>query len=193
MNTAIFGGTFNPFHIGHEKMLNFLCQLDFIDRVLVIPDKIPPHKEVDFLASDFDRLEMCNIACKGLSKATVSDMEIKQEGKSYSIKTVRRLKELYPNDKFFFCCGGDMIACLDKWYDFENLIKETSFIAFCRNNSENFQKDVEKMRAMGAEIIVLNEEIPFVSSTDFRNSLKGELLPEKIYDYISKKEIYNAR
>jgi len=193
MNIAIFGGTFNPFHIGHEKMLKSVCDLDFIDKVLVIPDKIPPHKEVDFLASDKDRLNMCEIAVTGLKKAEVNDIEIKREGKSYSIYTILSLKALYPNDKFYFVCGGDMIACLDKWYDFEHLIKETSFLAFRRNNDEKFQSDVEKMQALGADIKVVDEEIPFVSSTDFRSTLGKELIPTKIYEYIKEKGIYDAR
>ena len=60
---AVFGGTFNPFHIGHYEILKYLCECPDIDKVFVMPDNIPPHKECEFLASDRDRINMCSIAC----------------------------------------------------------------------------------------------------------------------------------
>ena len=61
---AVFGGTFNPFHIGHYEMLKAICELDYIGTVLVMPDKIPPHKDMDFCVSDDDRIEMCRLVCE---------------------------------------------------------------------------------------------------------------------------------
>ena len=192
MNTAIFGGTFNPFHLGHLEMLKAVSDLEFIDRILLIPDHIPPHKETDYLADDIHRLNMCNIICKDFPKAEVSSIEVDRKGKSYTIDTVKELKNLYPNDNFYFVCGGDMIAILDKWYNFEELFKNVVFLSFTRNDKADFLRDVEKMKQLGAEIIVIDTPIPDISSTDFRNTLKRELLPKKIYNYIKEKGLYNA-
>ena len=193
MNTAIFGGTFNPFHIGHLKMLKAVSELDFLDRILVIPDHIPPHKQISYLADDVHRLNMCRLICEDFKKAEVCDIEIKRKGKSYTLDTVKELEKLFPGDKFYFVCGGDMIAMLDKWYNIHELIKKVVFISFSRNSNDGFLKDVEKMRKLGAEILVINTPIPDVSSTEIRNALKKELLPPKIYDYIIEKGLYNAK
>ena len=85
-NIAVFGGTFNPFHIGHYQMLEYVCGLKFIDRVLLMPDKIPPHKTCDFLASDADRIEMCRLVCEDFDKAELCLIEFEREGKSYTLK-----------------------------------------------------------------------------------------------------------
>lgn len=190
-NIALFGGTFNPFHIGHYEILSSLCGIDWIDKVFVMPDNIPPHKKCDFLASDRDRIEMCRIACEDYLKAELCLIEFEREGRSYSIDTVLLLKEKYPNDKFYFVCGGDMIATLDSWKNWERLIKETAFIAFSRKGISDFETHVKRMRNLGAEIYIINREIPDISSSGLRKSVIKEMLPEKIYSYITKRKIYN--
>ncbi len=193
MNIAIFGGTFNPFHSGHEKMLSAICNIGYIDKVLVIPDYLPPHKKTDYLASDTDRYNMCKIICEEYEKSEVSDIEIKREGKSYTVDTVKQLKDIYKNADFYFVLGGDMVSILDKWYKWEELLREIKFIAFSRNDDEEFIKNVDKMKSKGTNIKIVYEEIPDISSTDFRKTLNFDLLPEKISEYIKNKGIYNAR
>ena len=73
--TAIFGGTFNPFHIGHYEMLKVLNSYSSIDEIFLLPDKIPPHKVCDILADDSDRIEMCRIATNDFSKAKLCLLE----------------------------------------------------------------------------------------------------------------------
>ncbi len=80
--TAIFGGTFNPFHIGHLGMLEALNESSIIDEILMVPAKIPPHKDVVFSISDSDRIEMCKIICEQFKKANVCLLEFQREGKS---------------------------------------------------------------------------------------------------------------
>lgn len=190
-NIAIFGGTFNPFHIGHYRMLEAVCCEDWIDKVLVMPDKLPPHKCCDFLASDSDRIEMCKIVCEDFSKAEPCLIEFEREGRSYSIDTVLLLKEKFPKDNFFFVCGGDMIATLDTWKNWEQLIKETAFIAFSRKGVSDFEGHIERMRNYGAEIHIIDCEIPDISSSGLRKGIIKEMLPEKVYSYITKRKIYN--
>ncbi len=193
MKIAVFGGTFNPFHIGHFQIAKALCDMEFFNKVIIMPDSIPPHKKADFLASDEDRLNMCKIACKDLNKAEISTLEIENGGKSYTINTIRKLKETYKNDDFYFVCGADMIEILDKWYDFENLKNETEFLAFSRNDSKEFQNNVKLMRNKGAKIEIIDTPITDVSSTSLRKNLNKDLLPKGVYEYILEKGIYNAR
>ena len=95
---VIFGGTFNPIHKGHTEIIESILKLDNIDKLLLIPTKIPPHKNVDCLADESDRINMCNIIASRFDGVEVCDIELKREGKSYSIDTLHSIKELYPNN-----------------------------------------------------------------------------------------------
>ncbi len=191
-NVAIFGGTFNPFHIGHYEMLNSVCNLDFIDKVLVMPDKIPPHKSFDNIVDDIHRQNMCNIVCGDFKKAELCLIEFERDGKSYTVDTIKLLKEKYPNDKFFIVIGGDMLSSLDTWYNWQELIKLSGFIAFRREGLSDFDKSYERLSEHGANIIVIDDKITDVSSTELRNKLNKNLLPENVYYYIFEKGIYNV-
>ena len=195
LTTALFGGTFNPFHIGHYEMLSAINELSFIDEIWVLPDNLPPHKECDFLASDNDRIEMCKIAAADFSKAKVCLLEFEREGKSYTYDTVCSLEQKYPDRKFYFVIGGDMLTSLHTWYRYDELIKKIDFIAFKRKgDKEDFDGALKRLLNDGAKITVLPEVITEISSTEIRqNPYNNKLLPEKIHDYIEKKGIYNAR
>ncbi len=191
-NIAIFGGTFNPFHIGHYEMLKSICDIDFIDKVLVMPDKIPPHKNFDAVVQDIHRQNMCEIVCDDFSKAQLCLIEFEREGKSYTVDTIKLLQSRYPNDSFFVVIGGDMLSTLDIWYSWRELIKLTSFIAFKREGLTDFDDSYERLTNFGANIIVVNDKITDVSSTKLRKKIEKNLLPQKVYDYIIKKGIYNV-
>ncbi len=191
-NIAIFGGTFNPFHIGHYEMLNLICELSFIDKVLVMPDKIPPHKDFDAVVDDIHRQNMCKIVCDEFNKAKLCLIEFEREGKSYTVDTIKLLAAHYPNDNFFVVIGGDMLSTLDTWYSWKELIKITSFIAFKRKGNTDFDTAYNRLTNYGAEIMVIENEITDISSTKLRQKIDKNLLPPKIYDYIVKKGIYNV-
>ncbi len=192
--TAIFGGTFNPFHKGHYEMLKALNDSDKVSKILIMPDKLPPHKEVDFLASDDDRFNMCKLAAADFLKAEVCDIEFKREGKSYTYDTVKLLQETYPNEQFAFVCGGDMLVYFDKWYKYEELMKMLPFFVFGRTstNDDEFSSCLSNFEKKGMKIILMDEEISNVSSTDFRNEPIASLLPEKIYNYIKERGLYGV-
>ncbi len=192
--TAIFGGTFNPFHIGHYEMLKALQNDSDIEKIFVMPDRIPPHKVCDFIAADEIRIEMCRIICEDFSKAELCLIEFEREGKSYSYDTVLELKKRYPENNFSFVCGGDMLVTFNKWYKYEELLKELPFIAFRRSDIDNssFDQSVKSLTDMGMRIVVKQEIIPAVSSTEIRgNFLKAKkLLPQKIYLFLAERGVY---
>ena len=192
--TAIFGGTFNPFHIGHYEMLCALQSDENVDKILILPDKIPPHKVCDYMADDETRIEMCRIAAKDFNKAEVCLIEFEREGKSYSYDTVLLLKEKYPTDDFIFVCGGDMLVYFPKWYKYEELMKLVPFMAFRRSDTDNtvFDSCVDSFRKTGMNITVKNEIITSVSSSEIRNNFfsKKELLPKRIYEFLIKRGVY---
>ncbi len=193
---AVFGGTFNPIHKGHIEMLSEVDKLDFIDKILVMPDNIPPHKQTDFLADNLHRINMCELAIEDINKAVVDDREIKRGGKSYTYYTVCSLKEDYRNDDIYLVCGGDMIMSLDTWFNAKELFKSIKFIAFCRSGIDKkaFNDKVEALKKLGADIFVINADIVSVSSTEIRQDLvlnrNNNLVPEKVYNYIVENKVY---
>ena len=191
-NVAILGGTFNPFHIGHYEMLNSVCNLDFIDKVLVMPDKIPPHKAFDCVVDDIHRQNMCDLVCEDFNKAELCLIEFEREGKSYTVDTLKLLKHKYPCDKFFVSIGGDMLTTLESWYNWQELISLTSFIAFNREGVSGFEDAYKRLTAYGADIIIVDDKITDISSTKLRKKIEKSLLPERVYNYIVEKGIYNV-
>lgn len=192
--TAIFGGTFNPFHIGHYEMLRALQNNDNIEKILIMPDKIPPHKVCDFMAENSVRKAMCEIAARDFSKAELCLIEFERSGKSYSYDTVMLLKKKHPSTEFTFVCGGDMLVFFDKWYKYEQLMKEVSFTVFKRADTDEneFFACVDRFSKMGMNITVMNEIIPTVSSTEIRKDFKTAkaLLPTEIFNFLTEKGIY---
>ena len=193
---AVFGGTFNPIHNGHVQMLCEVNKLSFIDKILVMPDNIPPHKQTDCLADNSHRLSMCKLATENISKAVVDDREIKRGGKSYTYYTVCDLKEDYPNDDIFLAIGGDMLMSLDSWFNADELFKLIKFIAFRRNgiDKSDFYEKVEALKKLGADIYVLDIDIVSVSSTEIREDIalgkNNNLVAESVYNYIIENKVY---
>ena len=195
-NIALFGGTFNPIHNEHLKLIRHLSGLDFIERVLVMPTHIPPHKTSDFLAEDIDRLNMCKAATQNIKKVTVSDFEIKREGKSYTYYTVKALKEIYGNDEIFVVCGGDMAITLDTWHNFEFLKEMCTFLVVDRpgTDKEKLRSYIEGLKERGAKVQYTFLPTGDVSSTMIRNGgLNPSFVPETVLKYIKEKGLYGIK
>ncbi len=196
---GIFGGTFNPIHKGHIKCIEEIDkELDF-DKILVIPTKIPPHKQAVDLASDNDRLNMCRLATKHISKAEVSDIEIKSEGKSYSVLTIRKLIQIYPEDDYrlYFLMGSDMLLCFEKWFEFREILSLCSLVCITRKSDDKLKikAQAEKLRGFGGDVIIVNTEPLEISSSEIRDRIrKGEdlscFLDDAVVKYISESGIY---
>lgn len=177
-------------------MLKALQADERIEKILVLPDKIPPHKECDLLASDNARIQMCNIVCEDFNKCELCLVEFERAGRSYTYDTVIQLKKQYKNTEFEFVCGADMLVFFDKWYKYEELIKEIPFIVFRRSDvsEDEFLLNVKKYQDLGMKIFVKDEIIPSVSSTQIRKDFKKseKLIPKKVYDFLFQRGIYNA-
>ncbi len=196
-NIAVFGGTFNPVHIGHIEMAKAVSNIDFIDELLIIPNKIPPHKSPEFLASDEHRITMCRLAFSGINKAKIDTREIYRGGKSYTFDTLCELKKEMPKSNIFLVCGGDMVMSLNTWYRFSDLVSLCEFIVFSRKGIDNndFLNKINELTELGAKITVINENITDISSTLLRkeienNNFQKNLLSKDIADYIKQNNVY---
>ncbi len=192
MKTGIFGGTFNPVHTGHVKLVeNFKNKLK-LDRVFVIPTAQPPHKDAKMLVSAEDRINMCKLAFGNL--AEVSDIEIARGGKSYTVLTLEELKKLHKDDDFYFLVGSDMLLSFKRWYRWEDILSMCTLCATDRNNEESCR---EADPDFFEKIIFCDFEKTVVSSSEVREKLEqkedvSHLVPEKVLNYIKEKGLYNA-
>lgn len=198
MKTGVFGGTFNPVHKGHIMLAEYCMDSVGLDRIIMIPTAVPPHKISNNLASENDRLNMCKLACRGKENFFVSDIEIKRQGKSYTYETLTQLKEIYPNDHLYTIMGADMFLTLDRWKNPEIIFEKSSIITIPRDEEnklelENFYNKV--LKAMGASSVILPNPVMSVSSTFIRENLDNfnlisDMLDKGVYDYIIKNNLY---
>ena len=182
MRIAIYGGSFNPMHIGHEKIVDYVLNNLNMDKIIIIPVGIPSHRENNLEQSD-TRLKICKEIFKGNKKIEVSDIEIKGEGKSYTYDTLLKLMDLYgENNEFFEIIGEDSLKSLKTWKNYEELLKICKFIVFRRKDDKNIQIDEEFLN--NKNIIILENEYYDISSTDIRNMVKNN---EDISAFVNKK------
>ncbi len=197
MRIGIYGGTFDPVHRGHTAMLENAVRAAELDRVIVLPDRIPPHKAADKLVRGEDRLNMCRLAFEGFDNVTVSDWEIRQQGKSYSVLTLRHFHEVYPDDRLYFIMGSDMLLSFHKWYLYEEILSLAAIAAVsrCDDDSPRLEAYADSLRAKGAEIIISKAEPFEVSSTDIRQRLTAggdctDVMDKKVLEYIKTHKLY---
>ena len=121
MRIGIYGGTFSPVHLGHVAAAKAFMEQMWLDILYVIPTGISPHKQMKGDASPADRLEMCRLAFENVEGVIVSDMEIRREGKSYTVDTLREL--YHPENRLFLLMGTDMLLTLGSWREPEKIFE----------------------------------------------------------------------
>lgn len=192
MRIGIFGGTFNPPHNGHKKLAGELPGRLSLDLLIIVPTHIPPHKRASSLAGDKDRLNMCRL-CFDEKNTVVSDIEIKRKGKSYTVDTLAEIKELYPGDELFFIMGSDMLLSFHSWREPEKILETANICAVSRHGGETAQlkKYIRTHFADKKEkFTVIDFEPIDISSTEIREGLRFDMLPESVAAYIKERGLY---
>ncbi|GIO98039.1 putative nicotinate-nucleotide adenylyltransferase [Paenibacillus lautus] len=195
MKVGIMGGTFDPIHIGH--MLAAECARDAYDleEVWFMPSHIPPHKE-DAGVTGLMRLEMTAEAVADHPSFRTLDWEVKRGGVSYTVDTVRELRETYPEHAFSFIIGADMVAYLPKWNRIGELADMLTFIGLNRPGTKLSVDDLPDF----LQKVVVTAEMPLIeiSSTMIRSrAASGSsiryMVPDRVYDYIVRSGIYGVQ
>ena len=131
MRIGIYGGAFNPVHKGHVKLAEEIKEKAYLDKIIIMPSGLSPHKSSGQLIDSEHRLEMCRLAFDK-EYFEVSDLEIRREGKSYTVDTVTELKSVYPNDELYLVMGSDMLLSFHKWYRYEDILSAVTICATTR-------------------------------------------------------------
>lgn len=200
MKTAIYGGSFNPPHLGHVRAAAAVMEKLGPDRLLIIPTNIPPHKEMaQGSPSPEQRMELCRLAFGDIPGAELSDMEIKREGRSYSADTVGSLREMYPQDELYLVMGSDMFLSFCQWYKFQYLLDNCVLTVLSREEDDRqelecFKTELEEK--YGAKVLLLSHEPLPMSSEEIRDRLRlglgSDMLPEAVYAEIIRRRYYEA-
>ena len=200
MKIGIYGGTYNPPHTGHMQAAAEAVRLLKLDKLLLIPDRIAPHKEIPTGSpTPEQRLEMLRIAAAGHPEMEVSDIELKREGPSFSYLTVEQLRAQYPDAELILLMGTDMFLSFHTWREPERITKEATLGVFYRGERGEREKILAKKKEMedkGAKVELVENEILPISSTQLRRLIAfhcaGEFLPAGVGDFIREHGLYET-
>lgn len=194
MKIGIYGGTFNPPHNGHIILAeNFIKEIN-LDKLLIIPAGIPPHKAAKNLPDGKDRAEMCRIAFGNIPKTEISNIELNRSGKSYTVDTLTEIKKTYPESEIFLLVGTDMLLSFKRWYRWEDIL---SMAVLCCGDRDEIDLRKNADEDLLEKVILLKGEKFSVSSTFIRELISkkeniSHLVPKEIEKYITEKGLYNA-
>lgn len=185
MKIGVFGGTFNPIHNSHIRLAQEYGRKIGLDRLVLVPTFIPPHKKAKNLASAEDRLAMCRLATKDLPEFHVTEYEIQQQGKSYTYRTLMHIQEKYPGSELYLIMGGDMFMTVQDWRRADDLFKMATLCAAQREKGELTLLDMHKIlleETKGARCMLIDIEAMPMSSTMIREKIKNG---EEVFDYLN--------
>ena len=196
---GIYGGTYNPPHIGHLRAAEYAIEALSLNRLLLIPTGVSPHQEMAAGASAADRLAMLELSAKGIERAEVSDIEIRRAGRSYTVETLRAIKAEHPESELFLLMGTDMFTNFLTWREPEAIMKLATLAVFCRGETgERVKIEAQKLslEALGARVALVENPVTAISSTDLRRMLvfgcADPFLMPGVDDYIRKKGLYGT-
>lgn len=194
---GIFGGSFNPIHYGHLMICEYIKEEMGLDKVIFIPTGNPPHKEIEVSAKD--RYEMVKTAISPNPDFDISDIETTRVRLSYTVDTIRELKEIYKEEKLYFIIGMDSLFQLKTWKKIKDLSSEIEFVVAKRPgylDDEKINREIKYLKEnFGTKIILVETPLYEISSTDLRDRIKkGKslryLIPKKVLNYIEESEFY---
>jgi nicotinate-nucleotide adenylyltransferase len=214
---GLFGGTFDPIHIGHLRAAAEVRRKVGLDRILFIPSYLPPHKSGGASAPAADRLRMVELACRRRTGFEASGVEVEAQEKSYSILTLRKVRALQPEARLFFILGVDAFLEIGTWREYEKVIGACRFIVMGRPGFDlGRAKNVLEGRLRGTmgpleaagdlagpapprlRVILLPIRAVDVSSTVVRDRVRrglsvDGLVPRAVADYIRDRQLYQGR
>ena len=195
---AIFGGSFNPIHLGHLSVAK--CALDEcrLKKVIFLPNANPPHKNKEGIIPAIHRYNMVSLAIEDFNDFEISDYEMNSDKPSYTINTMRYMKSAF-NAELFFIIGADSLYTLNLWKSYDELIHECSFIVADRNctEGENLKNAVLELEKKGGRAEIIKMPKIDVTSTMIRQYiLSGKdisaYVPGKVNEYITANNLYQT-
>ncbi len=201
---ALFGGSFDPVHLGHVNAVRSLIRgFPEIERVIIMPAYVNPFKAGEISgASPMQRVEMCRIAFKDMPKCEVRDFEARRESPSYTYVTLRALKEEFPGKEIILAVGSDSLESLPGWKNAEEIFANAVIAAAARSEADNaceggIYRYAEEIRRRGGDVRII-PSTPFeISSTEIRKKILNNedltcYMDKNVVEYIIGNKIYRG-
>ena len=197
---GIYGGSFNPPHIGHMDAALWAVDKLGLSKMLLIPCNISPGKQMPTGSADnAQRLYMLQLATAGIDKLQICQLELLRGGVSYTCETVQQLRKEYPDAELILCMGADAFCSFHTWKNPEEILEDASLAVFYRGNKNEDDlvlQAQQKLSAMGAKIYRLDNPVTDISSTQLRRMLEFDcaapFLNKSVTDYIREQGIYGT-
>jgi nicotinate-nucleotide adenylyltransferase len=189
MKIGLFFGSFNPIHIGHLAIANYMLEFSELEKIWFVVSPHNPLKKKETLLPDIQRLRMVREAIGDFAKFKASDIEFKLPQPSYTINTLAYLEEKFPNDEFALIMGTDNLTTLDKWKNFDQILDRYKIYTYPRPGSDGGKFASHK------NVTITKAPLMEISSTMIREAIKNKkdirfLLPEAVQIYIKEMHFY---
>ncbi|MDZ4665147.1 MAG: nicotinate (nicotinamide) nucleotide adenylyltransferase [Bacteroidota bacterium] len=189
MRVGLFFGSFNPVHVGHLVIANYMASFTELDEVWFVVSPQNPLKEKSSLLSENDRLHLVNIALDFHKKIKASDIEFKLSQPSYTINTLAHLAEKFPQHEFCLIMGSDNLTGFHKWRNYEEILRRYKIFVYPRRDKKETEFDKHP------SINFVNAPIMEISSTFIRQSIKEKkdvrfYLHHKVWEYVDEMNFY---
>ncbi len=190
MKIGLYFGSFNPIHIGHLVIANYMVEFTALDEVWLVVSPHNPHKKKCTLLNEYHRLEMVQLAAKEYNKIHASNVEFSMPQPSYTVDTLAYISEKYPQHTFCLIMGADNLRTLHNWKSYETILKKYEIYAYPRLESNG-----EKIISHPSIHIIKDVPIMQISSSFIRESIKegkkiAALLHPKVWELIEKRHFY---
>ena len=192
MKLLLFGGTFDPPHNGHMRLLQSAIDAVQPDKVVVMPAGIPPHKAASATPASL-RLTMCQCFAPLHPDLAVSDWEIGRGGKNYTIDTVRMLEERYPGAEIFLSVGSDMLTTFTQWRGWQSLLQKTTLVVQSRYSGDaaSLAAAARDLEAAGGRVVFAHAPVLQAASSDVRAGKLGmDALPPLVQHICKQYHLY---
>ena len=197
---GIYTGTFNPVHMGHLRAAQYAREALGLDEVLMIPDGLTPHKTLPHGSpGPAQRLKLLELALEGMPGLRASSMAVDREGISYTWQTVEQLRDQYPEAKLYLLMGSDMLENFHQWKGAERILRNAALVVFSRDKKKEqalLTQCREDLTAQGAEVILLDNPVTDISSSQLRRMLvfrcASEFIPGNALEFIYKHGYYGT-
>lgn len=186
---GIYGGTFNPPHLGHMLAASEAVSKLRLDHLLLIPDCAPPHKGGEEILNGKDRLELLSRSADGIPNCQVSDLELRRGGVSYTSDTVDALRALHPHAELYLFFGDDWLEGFPRWHNFPHLVQEVT-VALANRSGRDVSAQVATLQTTyGVRMVPLAFHALEASSTERRQG-NNDLCCEAVNRYIEERGLY---